>query len=69
MPYEAITLDQKGGVATLTLNRPEALNALNIAMPNVTELASNIIVCANALLRLNSSFGPGPPAVPCICVT
>ena len=44
MPYEAITLDQKGGVATLTLNRPEALNALNIAM--LSEIRQALAVLA-----------------------
>lgn len=32
MAYELIRLEQEAGIATLTLNRPEALNALDIAM-------------------------------------
>src|SRR5256714_5423811 len=32
MPYETLTLTRADGVATLTLNRPEAFNALNLAL-------------------------------------
>ena len=32
MPFETITCEEAGGVATLTLNRPEKLNALSIRM-------------------------------------
>ncbi|KAA0222712.1 enoyl-CoA hydratase/isomerase family protein, partial [bacterium] len=30
--YETITIEKSGGVAVLTLNRPERLNAVNGAM-------------------------------------
>jgi 2-(1,2-epoxy-1,2-dihydrophenyl)acetyl-CoA isomerase len=32
MAYETVTLERRGGVATVTLNRPEALNALSLAL-------------------------------------
>jgi 2-(1,2-epoxy-1,2-dihydrophenyl)acetyl-CoA isomerase len=32
MPYETLTLTRADGVATLTLNRPDAFNALNLAL-------------------------------------
>src|SRR5688500_1919875 len=32
MPYKTVTLARADGVATLTLNRPEAFNALNLAL-------------------------------------
>lgn len=32
MSFETITLEERDGVATLTLNRPEKLNALNLTM-------------------------------------
>ena len=32
MPYKTVTLARTDGVATLTLNRPEAFNALNLAL-------------------------------------
>ncbi|HVD61379.1 MAG TPA: enoyl-CoA hydratase-related protein, partial [Gemmatimonadaceae bacterium] len=31
MPYQSVTLDAADGIATLTVNRPEKLNALNAA--------------------------------------
>ena len=32
MPYETITVNKQSGVATLTLNRPRVLNAMNLAL-------------------------------------
>ena len=32
MDYETITVDQAGHIATITLNRPEKMNALNAQM-------------------------------------
>ena len=32
MPYEHILVDNEDGVATLTLNRPEVLNAMNFQL-------------------------------------
>jgi 2-(1,2-epoxy-1,2-dihydrophenyl)acetyl-CoA isomerase len=32
MAYETVTLERRGGVATVTLNRPEAFNALSLAL-------------------------------------
>lgn len=32
MSYQTILLDVSDGIATLTLNRPEQLNAFNVAM-------------------------------------
>lgn len=34
MPFQTITLDKKDGIATLTLNRPEVMNAVNEQMAN-----------------------------------
>ena len=32
MAFEAVTYEKKGRIAYLTMNRPEALNAMNAAM-------------------------------------
>ena len=40
MTFETLTLDQAGGVATLTLNRPDAANALNLKMAEEMMLAA-----------------------------
>jgi 2-(1,2-epoxy-1,2-dihydrophenyl)acetyl-CoA isomerase len=55
MRYETITLDTAGGVATVTLNRPDAFNALNLTLGR--ELFS-------AVIELDED-----PAVRCIVVT
>lgn len=55
MRYETIRLDVAGGVATITLNRPEAFNALNLALGR--ELFS-------AVLEVGED-----PAVRCVVVT
>jgi 2-(1,2-epoxy-1,2-dihydrophenyl)acetyl-CoA isomerase len=55
MSYETITLERAAGVATLTLNRPDAFNALNLALGR--ELFS-------AVLELDED-----PGVRCIVIT
>ena len=55
MPYEAITYEVDGGVATLTLNRPDALNALNA---QITEELHKALAEAS-----------GDPAVRCLLIT
>jgi 2-(1,2-epoxy-1,2-dihydrophenyl)acetyl-CoA isomerase len=55
MRYETITLDTAGGVATVTLNRPDAFNALNLTLGR--ELFS-------VTIELDED-----PAVRCIVVT
>jgi 2-(1,2-epoxy-1,2-dihydrophenyl)acetyl-CoA isomerase len=55
MRYETITLDTAGGVATVTLNRPDAFNALNLTLGR--ELLS-------AAIELDED-----PTVRCIVVT
>lgn len=55
MRYETITLDVAAGVATITLNRPEAFNALNLALGR--ELFS-------AVLEVDED-----PAVRCVVLT
>jgi len=55
MRYETITLDVAAGVATITLNRPDAYNALNLALAR--ELFS-------AVLEVDED-----PAVRCVVLT
>jgi 2-(1,2-epoxy-1,2-dihydrophenyl)acetyl-CoA isomerase len=43
MPYENITLERHDGVATLTLNRPQAANSIDLALAR--ELMEAAIVC------------------------
>ncbi len=40
MPYQHLLIDKQGSVATLTLNRPEALNALNTCIMEEIEEAA-----------------------------
>jgi enoyl-CoA hydratase len=40
MPYQSVTLAAEGGIATLTINRPDKLNALNAA--TIADLGSAI---------------------------
>ncbi|CAM5650652.1 putative enoyl-CoA hydratase echA8 [Streptomyces avidinii] len=53
--YETILVERKGRVALLTLNRPEALNALNL------QVMSEVVAAAEALDR--------DPGVGCIVLT
>lgn len=55
MPYESLTLDIQDHIATLTLNRPEAYNALN------TQMAGELL---DAMTRLDQD-----PVVRCVVVT
>ncbi|THA86637.1 enoyl-CoA hydratase [Streptomyces sp. A0592] len=54
-PYETILVERKGRVALLTLNRPQALNALNL------QVMDEVVAAAEALDR--------DPGVGCIVVT
>jgi enoyl-CoA hydratase len=45
MPYSTLTYEADGRIARITLNRPERLNAINLAMPQEIEAA---IEAANA---------------------
>jgi len=55
MSYQTLTLERRDGVATLTLNRPDAYNALNL------ELGRELF---HAVLELDED-----PAVRCVVVT
>lgn len=55
MAYETLLLDTVDGVATITLNRPEALNAFN------NQLMNELTACLDAL--------EADPAVGCIIIT
>jgi len=58
MTYEALTLDIEGGVATITLNRPEAANSLNQAM--ALDLMNASIECSkNQEIRAAVLTGSG----------
>ena len=48
--YETIEIEKRGAVDWLTLNRPEALNAINVQM--VTELVS--LITAQRAYEINS---------------
>ncbi|MFD9078756.1 enoyl-CoA hydratase [Streptomyces erythrochromogenes] len=54
-PYETILVERKGRVALLTLNRPQALNALNL------QVMDEVVAAAEALDR--------DPGVGCIVIT
>jgi len=43
MTYQTIIFEAEGGIATLTLNRPEILNAWNIAMAEESEAALEVV--------------------------
>jgi 2-(1,2-epoxy-1,2-dihydrophenyl)acetyl-CoA isomerase len=43
LSFESITFEQDGGKATLTLNRPDALNALNVGMLSEVRNALSVI--------------------------
>ena len=47
MPYQSVTLDAADGIATLTVNRPEKLNALNAATMSELGLAIDEIRTRN----------------------
>lgn len=44
MPYDTITLDTQDGIATITLNRTDAFNALNMQMAR--ELHEAVVTCS-----------------------
>ncbi len=61
MTYETILVERDGAVATVTLNRPKVLNALNIAM--VRELGSAFAALeADAAVRVVIVTGSGDKA-------
>ncbi len=49
MDYEGLTLDKEGGIATLTLNRPEQLNAISLSMAESLERAVDEVDKDNSL--------------------
>jgi len=58
MNYETITLEKRDGVATLTLNRPEKLNAINRKM--IEELKSALVeIATNSDVRTLVVTGAG----------
>jgi 2-(1,2-epoxy-1,2-dihydrophenyl)acetyl-CoA isomerase len=63
MPYETVLLERRGDVAVLTLNRPEALNALNLVL--LRELGQALLevehsdACALVLTGAGDTFSAG----------
>ena len=61
MPFDTLQLDKRGGLAVITLNRPQVLNALNRA--TLDELAAAVEECsADDVLRVVLLTGAGPKA-------
>ena len=53
MAYETLLYEQEGGILTITMNRPEKLNALNDTMLNELGDASFVDKCNEVVKSLS----------------
>ena len=67
MSYETITFEQEGPIGTITLKRPERLNAINVQMLKELRLAIDHIQNDDTVRVLILTGGPDSKGRPCFC--
>jgi len=65
--FETITFKKEGGFATITLNRPKSLNALNVKMWSELNQALDIVDNDDDIRAFVFTGSPRPDGRPCFC--